>query len=297
MRLRSIARWGLVAATAIGFLGVSARGKAKPEPGASGQTAAAKRQEPGTLKDEIPGGELAAVMAAHYKGLGMMEQYQYHAAAAEFRDVVKRAPGWIPGSINLAIALLNDSESNAEEALDLLAAVLARDPDNPYAHFNQGLILRQLGREGRAHCALQARDRDRSFGRGRLVLGGCDDSRSGYGGSGSRRRTDALKEKSKKEILYFTKAVELNPYFTPAVYRMAMAARFTMGRKEGNEWFQRYRKINPDQADSAARARGVSGTVVRREGEIWGRCQSVSGSAGGQREHSAGAQVRGCAAD
>ncbi len=49
------------------------------------------------------------MMAAHFEGLGYMEQYEYAEAVEAFREVHRRAPGWIPGSINLAIALLNDS--------------------------------------------------------------------------------------------------------------------------------------------------------------------------------------------
>ena len=63
------------------------------------------------LKNEIPAGELEAVMAAHFKGLGHMERYEYRDAAEAFSEVRRRAPGWIPGAINLAIALLNDERS------------------------------------------------------------------------------------------------------------------------------------------------------------------------------------------
>ena len=85
-----------------------------------------------------------------------MEQYEYAKAVAAFREVHERAPGWTPGSINLAIALLNDtgvkaeeakkkgeepSSANFDEALELLADVLKRHPDNPYAHFCRGIIL------------------------------------------------------------------------------------------------------------------------------------------------------------
>ena len=55
-------------------------------------------------------------MAAHFEGLGFMEQYEYRKAVEAFREVHELAPGWIPGSINLAIALLNDSGVKAEEA-------------------------------------------------------------------------------------------------------------------------------------------------------------------------------------
>ena len=68
------------------------------------------------LKNEIPPDQLDAVVRAHYQGLGHMERYEYHDAATAFREVCERAPGWIPGSINLAIALLNDTGNQAEEA-------------------------------------------------------------------------------------------------------------------------------------------------------------------------------------
>ena len=43
------------------------------------------------------------------------------------------------------------SVDNFDEALDLLAGVLARDPRNPYAHFCRGIILEQQGRIVEAH--------------------------------------------------------------------------------------------------------------------------------------------------
>ena len=67
-----------------------------------------------------------------------MERYEYEQAARSFREVHERAPGWIAGSINLAIALLNSTgtdraagdahASRYDEALSLLDGVLARDP-------------------------------------------------------------------------------------------------------------------------------------------------------------------------
>ena len=55
-------------------------------------------------------------MKAHFEGLGHMEQYEYAKAAENFRKVHELAPGWIPGSINLAIALLNDTGVKVEAA-------------------------------------------------------------------------------------------------------------------------------------------------------------------------------------
>ena len=74
-------------------------------------------------------------MAAHFEGLGYMEQYEYREAVEAFREVHDRAPGWIPGSINLAIALLNDSGVKAEEAKkaggDAASEQLRRGPRPP----------------------------------------------------------------------------------------------------------------------------------------------------------------------
>ena len=117
-------------------------------------------------RNEIPPGELEAVIAAHFKGAGLMEQYEYGKAAEAFREVSKRAPGWIPGSINLSIALLNmtgeqvesskksgggASLGNFDEALQILTNVLECDPDNRHAHFCKGMILEQKGDLAEAH--------------------------------------------------------------------------------------------------------------------------------------------------
>ena len=46
---------------------------------------------------------------------------------------------------------MKPAPSNFDEALDLLAGVLERDPANPYAHFCRGIILEQQGRIDEAH--------------------------------------------------------------------------------------------------------------------------------------------------
>ncbi len=67
-------------------------------------------------RNEIPAAELSAVMEAHFQGVGLMEQYEYGKAAKAFREVRGRAPGWVPGAINLAIALLNMTGAEVESA-------------------------------------------------------------------------------------------------------------------------------------------------------------------------------------
>src|ERR1700733_4137013 len=154
--------------TAAGLLAISAcrtdqskpeQSPAKPGPAVSQPVTP---EPPPPPKSDSPPDDLAA----HFKGLGYMEQYEYRPAVEAFREVHRRAPGWIPGAINLAIALLNDSGVEAEKAkkageqtsadnfnlaLELLADVLKRDPQNPYAHFCRGIILEQQGRFAEAH--------------------------------------------------------------------------------------------------------------------------------------------------
>ncbi len=57
----------------------------------------------------IPPDRLDSILKAHYHGLGSIERYDYEKAAESFRKVHELAPQWIPGSINLAIALMHDT--------------------------------------------------------------------------------------------------------------------------------------------------------------------------------------------
>jgi tetratricopeptide (TPR) repeat protein len=116
---------------------------------------------PGPLKDEIPAEHQNAVLAANRLGIGHLERFEYPRAVEQFRIVRKLAPGWIPGSINLAIGLLNltgaeaealkkkggevaEFASNFDEALAVLDEVLRRAPKNLYAHYCRGIILEYL---------------------------------------------------------------------------------------------------------------------------------------------------------
>ncbi len=118
MRPRNYVRFGLVLVSASGLLAISACRSDQPEPAQSptAPSPAVSRPvgaEPApSLKNQGPPDDLAA----HFKGLGYMERYEYRDAVEAFRDVHRRAPGWIPGAINLAIALLNDSGVEAEKA-------------------------------------------------------------------------------------------------------------------------------------------------------------------------------------
>lgn len=211
---------------------------------------------PEPLKDEIPPAELEAVMAAHYKGLGLMGQYEYRKAAEYFRDVRKRAPGWIPGAINLAIALLNDSGAQAEaakrsggggelsnfdEALQLLAGVLQRDPKNKHAHFCRGIILEQQGNLAQAHehfkavTELDPHDAASWYWTASTLTDPADPTQP------------AGPSQAKDQVTLFAKALECDPYLTPAIYKLSFAYRLAGQPDKQKELLERWREINPDR--------------------------------------------------
>jgi Flp pilus assembly protein TadD len=91
--------------------------------------------------------DMAAVLHANNTGVGWVEQFEYPNAVKAFREVVELAPEWTPGRINLGIALLNSATpQDLEEARQVFGQILDHEPDNPYAHFCLGIIMRHQGR-------------------------------------------------------------------------------------------------------------------------------------------------------
>ena len=82
-----------------------------------------------------------AAVEATNRGVGLMEQFNFDAAAREFARALEAAPEWLPARINHAIALLNTAtDPNLDKARDELTAVLRDHPNDPHAHFCQGII-------------------------------------------------------------------------------------------------------------------------------------------------------------
>ncbi len=212
---------------------------------------------PAPLADAIPPEHLAAVLAAHYEGAGRMGQFDYAGAAEKFRAVRKLAPGWIPGSINLAIALLNDTgakaeaakaegqqyASNFDEALALLDAVLVRDPDNLHAHYCRGVILQYLGgdRIAEAHEAFA-----------KVVESDPNDAHAWmYYGSTlplpEESTPEARKRLTDRQLEIFGKSVACNPYLVPALYYLSRAEIVAGHRDKYDEITERFLKLDPEK--------------------------------------------------
>ncbi|MBX6314628.1 MAG: tetratricopeptide repeat protein, partial [Isosphaeraceae bacterium] len=227
-----------------------------PRPGASGAGTTAGGAQP-ALRDEIPADRLNEVVAAHLEGVGLMEQYQYAQAVAAFRKVHQLAPGWIAGSINLAIALLNDSgikaeaakggrasatppATNFDEALKLLDAVIERDPQNLHAHYCRGLILEYQGDLERAHKDFAiVTERDPSDAHAWLKLGTTLTDPENPGAQAGPKQAREL-------IAIYTKALERNPYLVMALYKIQQAYIWAGEPKKQAEALNLWRRLNPD---------------------------------------------------
>src|SRR5262245_3212370 len=59
--------------------------------------------------------DMTKVIEANNRGIGHMEQFEYDKAIPAFEEVVRLAPDWTPGQINLGIALLNRAGKDETE--------------------------------------------------------------------------------------------------------------------------------------------------------------------------------------
>ncbi len=202
-----------------------------------------------------------------------MERYEYARATTAFRQVHREAPDWIPGSINLAIALLNDAGTQAEarggpghfdEALSLLNDVLSRDPNNLHAHYLRGLINESLGQEKTAAANLDFRfvaDHDPSDGHAWYKVG------STLNAPGPTY-LPAGPAQAEELIALYRRALECNPALVPALYKLQQAYGWAKQPEKQAETLDRWRALNPriDPAgpgDTAEGAYGENGRYAR----------------------------------
>ena len=247
MRIRSVGRLALFSWVAITLLSCGG-----PEP----KKEEAKKVE--APRDEIPPDQLSSVMAAHYRGLGAMERYEYTEAAEAFREVHTKAPGWTPGAINLAIALFNQGgevadkakssgqevasgapKLNLDEAARLLDDVLARQPENPWALYSRGIIRQYNGQLEEAHRDFKkVTEIDPRDANAWLELGGTltDPDRPGM---------KAGRAQAAELVKIYAKAVECNPYLTTAIFKLAFAYRDSGDPKAQVKLLEQFKALDP----------------------------------------------------
>ncbi|MBI1322264.1 cytochrome c biogenesis factor [bacterium] len=229
----------------------------------------------------------------HFRGLGHMERYEYDQAVEAFREVVALQPEWNGAKINLAIARLNqtgteaeaakeertgggEAKSNFDEALELLDGVIERDPTNLHAHFSRGIILEYVGRIAEAH---------RDF---RIVA--VKDPGDGHAwykvGSTLTSQIDpnqpAGPEEAPELIELFERALSCNPYLVPALYRLQLAYAMAGKRAEQRATIERWTKLNSKQnaaayGETAETFYGEMGKYARIINPPYRREQKVEG--------------------
>jgi tetratricopeptide (TPR) repeat protein len=279
MRIQLVARIMSCALTALFLAATSACQSQAPEVGLNPGPAPQPGQEKaeastGPPADAIPPGELSAVLSEHFKGLGYMEQYEYRKAVDAFREVRRRAPGWTPGAINLAIALLNDTgvqedergktardgaASNFDEALALLGAVLERDPGHPHAHYCRGIILEQQGNLTEAHRHFQ-----------RVTEIDPHDAASFYWLAATLTDPDNatapdVRALSRKQIPILERALECDPYLAPALFRLTQAYRLSNNPQKARALFARWQELKQDREKGSP---GTGNTVEKKYGDM-----------------------------
>ncbi len=154
---------------------------------------------------------MSEVLRVNNRGVGLMEQFAYKAAAMIFEEVVHMAPDWRPGHINLGIALLNlNTPESKDRATRILRNVLAKEPNNLHAHFCLGIIFHEQGNIEEAYphfetvTRLDPQGADAWYFRGQTLPG------------------DARIEQKKE---FFEKAVHCDPYLRRAIYGLERLVR------------------------------------------------------------------------
>jgi tetratricopeptide (TPR) repeat protein len=229
---------------------------------------AQKAAPSGSAAQIIRPASLAPLVKAHLEGLGHMERFEYADATEALRKVHELAPDWIPGAINLAIALLNDTglkeeekkklgggpvyANNFQEAIGLLEGVLRREPKNPYALYCRGIIRQYLGELAAAHEDFAAvTEIDPNDGYAWLNAGATVSD-------ANMRNPEARRKRAKDQIVYFTKALERSPYLVTAMYRLQIAHRDAGDFAKQKELLAVWHTLNPE--DNVAAPGEVSST-------------------------------------
>ncbi|MGH7224034.1 MAG: FG-GAP-like repeat-containing protein, partial [Gemmataceae bacterium] len=158
-----------------------------------------------------PAVDWEAVHAQNNRAIAIMEGYHYPEAIVEFEKVVKMAPDWLPGRINLGMAQLNASGSDPKWVAPCKATfeeVLRRDADNPHAHFCLGILLKynEDGKEAIRHFEAVLKkvpnDAYSLYWIGHLKMPG-----------------------SAEQTAYFRKALQQNRHLTGAIYGLSQNLR------------------------------------------------------------------------
>ena len=171
-------------------------------------------------------------------GVALMGQYEYATAEQTFAEVVDRAPGWLDARVNWAIATLNrQQEGDERRALDILADVMAREPDHPRAMYVSGILHLYLGEAEPAQTLLR-----------RTIEADPDDAFAAY----FFAQTLLQSARHAEAASWFLRALELDPYLRSAYWAGAQALRRAERIEESEALLAGYQRFEDNPAALAA---------------------------------------------
>ncbi len=171
-------------------------------------------------------------------GVALMGQYEYATAEQTFAQVVDRAPGWLDARVNWAIATLNrQQEGDERRALDILADVLAQEPDHPRAMYVSGILHLYLGETEPAQTFLQ-----------RTIEADPDDAFAAYFFAQTLLQSASHAEAAS----WFLRALTLDPYLRSAYWAGAQALRRADRIDESEKLLADYQRFEDNPAAHAA---------------------------------------------
>ena len=187
-------------------------------------------------------GEIAAdARADNDRGVALMGQYEYTSAEQVFADVVAREPGWLDARVNHAIATLNRQDDGDERlALDILARVLADDPDHARALYTSAILHLYLGEAEPAGAALE-----------RVATIDPQDAYAAYFLGQSRLQAGDYAGAAEG----FLASIELDPYLRSAYWAGSQALRRVGRNDEATRLLADYQRF---ESNPAARLAGFS---------------------------------------
>ena len=196
--------------------------------------------------------DLLAAAQANARGLALLEwfddNYQGRPAADQaieaFEEAVRLAPDWLPARINLGIALLNsrdqDQHQKAEKlrrAAEVFQEILARDPNNPYAHFCLGIWHFDRGEREQAYQHFAA-----------VTEIDPQDAHAWY----FRGRCTADEYESAQARECFERALQINPYLNAARHSLAQHASIAADRQAQERLLRDFEALHQAEVEDYA---------------------------------------------
>ncbi len=204
--------------------------------------------------------DMLAVLHLNNKGIGLMERFEYKEAAQVFHEIVDQAPDWLPGQINLGIALLNVSTAaELDRAIGMFQSVLRKEPQNNHAHFCLGIIYKHQGKidESAGHFETVTRN-DPKDAHAWFFLG------------------TVVPLDSEQAKRCFEKARELDPYMHGAIYQLSQLAYRQKDIAKGKALHAESEKLKEAEAATVA---DIKYSLMGKYAEVIGRAEPVSAPA------------------